>query len=566
MDTRERQRLYKEKVGADASITGQTRFADAFGFSNSAKIVERGLFAFNANFSALAAETEVVVNCLLRFPPEDEIYFSLFVKGGLATFKERLEEMRNAGSSRPRQRSAEDDETEDDSEQAQEEGRPEVAPPTSSPDGLVYTDNNKNVKGYIALDGRLYLRNKGFWDSLPVDLSTISKPVDIDKVLFGIYPPAASARRSLLARQFVGYLGNLVGRDKVHELQVWPDASAVHQDMRRKPTTIDIGAIESAVGALGGFYPGGEVRRLHTALNFLEHKHFVILSGLSGTGKTQVALKYARAVHGVASNDTTDPFLTVCPVRPEWTDPTGLMGYYDVLSNRYIVPPFLEAVMLATAHRDSPVFVVLDEMNLARVEYYFSDVLSAVETGEMLQLHSSGVPLEGSTGTAVPAALPLPENLYIIGTINVDETTNPVSDKVLDRAIVIDMSAIDLNGFLRDLVDRYPALSSARAACEPQLLAAQKVMVDHSLGFGYRVAEEVVRYHAFAAGQLSADSDAVTDELMVQKVLVKLRGSERQRPLLVGLGKALAGLPRSEAFLARLMADLEEFGSFQASR
>jgi hypothetical protein len=261
------------------------------------------------------------------------------------------------------------------------------------------------------------------------------------------------------------------------------------------PVIIPVEEIESAVTALGGHYPGGEVRRYHAALNFLPRKHFVILTGLSGTGKTQLALKYARAIHGIKANDARDPFLFVCPVRPEWTDPTGLTGYYDVLSNRYVVPRFLEAVLVAMAHRDSPVFVVLDEMNLARVEYYFSDILSAVETAEELQLHSSGVPLEGSTGTTVPAALPVPPNLYLTGTINVDETTNPVSDKVLDRAIVIEMSAVDLTGFLASLESREPDLKAAGAACEPYLSGAQSIMAQHGIGFGYRVAEEVLRYH-----------------------------------------------------------------------
>jgi len=180
------------------------------------------------------------------------------------------------------------------------------------------------------------------------------------------------------------------------------------------------------------------------------------------------------------------------------------------------VPQFLEAVLLATTHRDSHVFVVLDELNLARVEYYFSDVLSAIETGEPLQLHSNGVPLEGSNGTSIPAQLPAPVNLYITGTINIDETTNAVSDKVLDRAVVIDMSAVDLAGFLALLEGREPALKEARAACEATLLAAQGIMAGQGLGFGYRVAEEVVRYHAFAAEHLKADPASVTDDLMVQ--------------------------------------------------
>ncbi len=94
-------------------------------------------------------------------------------------------------------------------------------------------------------------------------------------------------------------------------------------------------------------------------------------------------------------------------------------------------------------------------------------------------------------------ALELPSNLYITGTINVDETTNPVSDKVLDRAIVIDMSNVDLPGFFDALVKREPSLTDARAACEGVLGQARTILAPHGLGFGYRVAE-VVRYHAFA--------------------------------------------------------------------
>jgi hypothetical protein len=560
MDIRERQRSYKDSVEKRPAVTKQTRFADAFGVSNSAKVIEGGLFAFNANFDRFAPDQDqVVVHCLLRFPPEDEVYFSLFVKDELPMFRQRLEEMRAAGTSRPRGASREAEE-EDDANNAAG-----AAPSARSPDGLSYTNNNKNVKGYIARDGRLYLRNKGFWDSMPEDLSTTRHPAAIDQIVFTIWPPAASARRSLLARQFVGYLGSLIGRDKVHELRVWDDPGAVNPEMCRMPASIPATDIEADVAALGGYYPGGVVRRFHAALNFLPHKHFVIISGLSGTGKTQLALKYARAIHGLKLADT-DPFLCVCPVRPEWTDPTGLTGYYDVLSNRYVVPPFLEKVLVATAYRDSPVFVVLDEMNLARVEYYFSDLLSAIETEEPLQLHSSGVPLEGTTGTSIPAELPVPRNLYITGTINIDEATNTVSDKVLDRAVVIDVSNIDLAGFLAQLQAREPTLKDACDSCETLLLSVQQIMAVHGMGFGYRVAEEVVRYHAFAATNLNETTTMITDDLMVQKVLVKLRGAEKQRPMLTGLLKALAALPNSQTFLKKLISDLDEFGSFQASR
>lgn len=568
MEIRQRQRLYKGAVAQDPTITQDTRVSDAFGVSNSAKIVERGLFAFNANFNTFGdGIDQVVVNCLLRFPPEDEIYFSLFIRSDLEQFRARLEEMRAAGTSRPRQRTGIEPEDEAAEEEEEEADEAETTQPVASPDGLSYTNNNKNVKGYLALDGRLYLRNKSYWDALPEDLSSISRPITLDKIVFGIYPPAASARRSLLAREFVGYLGSLVGRDRVHEIQVWPDKSAVQETMRRLPPSIPISEIESNVSEMGGFYPSGEVSRLHAALNFLEQKHFVILSGLSGTGKTQLAIHYARAVHGLTDQAIADPFLFVCPVRPEWTDPTGLTGYYDVLSDRYIVPHFLEAVMVATAHRDSPVFVVLDEMNIAPVEYYLSDVLSCIETGQMLQLHSNSVPLEGSTGSAIRAHIPLPPNLYLIGTTNIDETTNPISDKVLDRAIVIDMSSVELRGFLTKLEKQEPALADARAACEEVLIAVYKLLAQHGLGFGYRLTEEVVRYHAFTLKHIDALTPAqTTDDLMVQKVLVKLRGGERQRTLLTELRTALEDLPRSQAFIDRLIADLDDFGSFQASR
>ena len=291
----------------------------------------------------------------------------------------------------------------------------------------------------------------------------------------------------------------------------------------------------------------------------------MILAGLSGTGKTQLALKYARAVHGLAAPEA-DPLLFVCPVRPEWTDPTGLTGYYDVLSNRYVVPPFLEAVLVATAHRESPVFVILDELNLARVEYYLSDVLSCLETESALQLHANGVPLEGTTGTSIRAELPLPANLFIIGTINIDETTNPVSDKVLDRASVIDMSQVDVPGFMTGLAARHPGLAAARAAVEPKLTEIHGLMQPHGLGFGYRVIEECVRYHAFDAQHLHTPPDDVTDQLLVQKILVKLRGADRQRTLLTDIDKACTNHPKARAFVGRLLSDLDAFGSFQAMR
>jgi 5-methylcytosine-specific restriction protein B len=551
MSLQERQRQFEARVASSPGISPDARIARNFGFSNSARIIEGGLFACTNNLEAYSEKlaagttpplTQFIFLCVLTFPPQDEVYFAITVSGDADRVNTGLIKLYNDGKQR----------------------NDELIAAGKKPGSI-----SNNVKFYITSDSCIYFHNNDFQETLrpepgkaPLDQQCMAR---IDSVLFAIWPPSASARRSLLAREFVGYLGNLVGREKVHELPVWTDAETLGASMRRMPATIPVAEIEAAVAKLGGHYPNGEVRRFHAALNFLSHKHFVILSGQSGTGKTQLALKYARAVHGLAT-DAADPLLFVCPVRPEWTDPTGLTGYNDVLTNRYVVPTFLAAVLVATAHRDSPVFVVLDEMNLARVEYYFSDVLSCIETGSALQLHSNDVPLEGTTGTAIRGELPLPSNLFIIGTINVDETTNPVSDKVLDRASVIDMSADDVPGFLASLETRFADLKDARAAAGAKLTEIHSLMQAHNLGFGYRVIEECLRYHTFDAQHLKNDAADVTDQLLVQKILVKLRGAERQRALLTGLDKACEGMPRAQAFVRRLLSDLDEFGSFQAMR
>jgi MoxR-like ATPase len=523
-----------------------------FGVSNSAKVIEGGLQLGVVNLDSVREGVEALIfSCVLRFPPEDEVYFSVLVRKDRASFVARLADMKRLGTA---------------------ENEPEFALQSSGGDRettgskIHYSARNNLVPIYLASDGRLWLRNAKFWDSLAFDLSPFGPGTEPDQIVVALYPPTASARRSLLAREFIGWLGTLVGREKIHELPVWADNGTLGPAMRRMPAEIQIEEIERGVLVQGGFYPNGEIRRFHAALNFLNHKHFVILSGLSGTGKTQLALKYARAIHGFASSSENDPLIFECAVRPEWTDPTGLTGYYDVLTNRYVVPRFLEAVLVATAHRDSPVFVVLDEMNLARVEYYLSDVLSALESGGALQLHSNGVPLEGTTGSSVRAEIPVPPNLFIIGTINVDETTNPVSDKVLDRASVIDMSAVNVAEFLDSLQARHPELKPACGAAGEKLISIHEVLRPHALGFGYRLIEEFVRYHAFDAKHLKNAADEVSDQLLVQKVLTKLRGTERQRAMLDALDKLCDGMPKAKDYIARLLSDLDQFGSFQAMR
>lgn len=549
MNRKARQKRFLE--AAKQFFGGADSPREAFGTSNPAAFVEGGLKIGVSNLDALSATaTSISFASALPLSPDDLVYFAVQVKGDMSNLVARLDAMRSigAGTTRYSGSVAPADETE-----------------RSTTANVLYGPNNNNVAVYLGGDGRLWLRNKEFWETLNFDPTLIHPIVEIDSIAVAIYPPGTSARRSLLAGDFIGWLSKLVGGQKVHEIAAWEGATTLPPAMRRMPRDIPVGDIEDAVQKLGGHFPHGEVRRLHAALNFLDRKHFVILSGLSGTGKTQLAIKYSMAVHGL-TREERDPLLFECAVRPEWTDPTGLTGYVDVLSNHYVVPRFLESVLMATAQTDSPVFVILDEMNLARVEYYLSDVLSCIETQGYLKLHSEGGTYVGSKGVTIPAEIKLPSNLFIIGTINVDETTNPVSDKVLDRASVIDMSTVDVPGFIAALKKRCPELKGTDKAAEAKLIEIHGLMQQYGLGFGYRLIEEFLRYHAFDALKLKNPCVDVTDHLLVQKVLVKLRGAERQRTLLNVLEKACAGMPRAQEFLRKLLSDLDDFGSFQAMR
>ncbi|MBA2920636.1 hypothetical protein GON01_06445 [Sphingomonas sp. MAH-20] len=547
MSLSERRRQFERASRADPLVTPKTKFHKLFGVSNSAKVIPGGLQLGVVNLDNVVDDVDAFAfACTMVFPPADEVYFTAYVRSGTQAMISRLTDMKRRGADAAVAATVEDE--------AEEE------------DGLGYAARNNNTVVVLADDGHFYLRNQGFWDTLPTNRAAFGPPIPVDRINVALWPPAASAQRSLLAREFIGYLARFTGREKVHEIRVWEDASAVSAAMRRMPDSVPIDEIRTAIAALGGVYPDALIDRFHVGLNHLAHKHFVILPGISGTGKTLLARQYARAVHGIPSLDAPDPLLFICPVRPEWTDPTGLTGYFDVLQNRYVVPPFLEAMLVATAYPDAPVFVVLDEMNLARVEYYLADILSSIESQHPVVLHSNSVPLEGSTGGEIPPRLALPANLFLIGTINIDETTNTLSDKVLDRSVVVDMSHVNLTRFFEVLTGREASLAPSVQVCAAVLEPLNALLAPHGLGFGYRLAEEFVRYHAFAVSRLGSESGAVIDDLLVQKALVRLRGGEAQRLMLSGLAATLNGYPRALEVIARLIAELEELGTFQNAR
>jgi 5-methylcytosine-specific restriction protein B len=272
------------------------------------------------------------------------------------------------------------------------------------------------------------------------------------------------------------------------------------------------------------------------------------------------------------------PNAEIIPVRPDWTDSRGLLGFYNPLTRKYVTTPFLRLLLAAEdeARRAAsekrpphPFFVLLDEMNLARVEHYFSDLLSAMESvtdeadenGGMLHLHDEESLEEGESEdeeAVVPRRLRIPPNLFIVGTVNVDESTYMFSPKVLDRAFTIEFNGVDLGGLGKhiedggelDLVRWNGTLAPPRPSGRDdwrwltehrdgslgvQLGALHGLLASTNRHFGYRVACEIARFVRLAVEQ-AADDDAsgeaaaraALDLAVLQKVLVKLAGTQAE--------------------------------------
>ncbi|MXW49964.1 MAG: restriction endonuclease [Gammaproteobacteria bacterium] len=307
-----------------------------------------------------------------------------------------------------------------------------------------------------------------------------------------------------------------------------------------------------------GHFPERVIRRLHAGLWANERRHFAVLTGLSGSGKTLLARAYGEAVAG--ENGGNGRQLCTVPVQPGWYDPSALLGYVNPLQgDSYVRTPILEFLIGATDAPDRPFTVVLDEMNLSRPEQYLAPILSAMETGEALTLHSEGDMFDG-----VPAQIRYPSNLAIIGTVNMDETTHGISDKVLDRAFTIEFWDVDL--------EAYPRWGKRGLSGEQEnevclLLADLMVSLRPArLHFGWRVVDDVLDYtHNVMADEGAPSLPTVLDDVVYAKVLPKLRGEDSTR-FREALGKAAEVLKRhglgiSARKVEELSDDLESTGS-----
>jgi hypothetical protein len=261
-------------------------------------------------------------------------------------------------------------------------------------------------------------------------------------------------------------------------------------------------------------------------------------------------------------------------VGADWRDRTELLGFYNPVTEKYEsrrFVEFLEEALDAWERKDRrPYFVILDEMNLARVEYYFADLLSVLESGRRADgLTAEAVELAYPDGLAATEAprkrLQIPPNFFVIGTVNSDETTHAFSPKVLDRAFTIELNDVDFDLVYSDEVapltaserreiaqafsvdGTYPRNDRKGAADlledEPQvrdrLQALSDALQPYEMHFGYRVFDEIVGFlvHANRNKLFPEGIDDAFDAAVLMKVLPKFHGSRSklERPLLTVL-------------------------------
>ena len=291
-------------------------------------------------------------------------------------------------------------------------------------------------------------------------------------------------------------------------------------------------------------------------------KRFLILSGLAGSGKTQLALAFAKALV-----EDKEKQMCVVSVGADWTNREPLLGYPNALRpGEYIKPENGVLDLLIEANKpqnaSKPFFLILDEMNISYVERYFADFLSAMESHEAIALWKECNNGSESCECNVPERIKLPDNLFIIGTINVDETTYMFSPKVLDRANVIEfkISISEMEEFLGGIrqVDCSSICSKAAGmGADFVKLANSKEFGNEQVAtdtlkafftelksvnaeFGYRSATEIFRFISQAhknddTAEKMRETE-ILDAAILQKLLPKLHGSRKKlEPALKGL-------------------------------
>ena len=330
-------------------------------------------------------------------------------------------------------------------------------------------------------------------------------------------------------------------------------------------------------------YGGPETEYIRSYLTALRTKPFMLLAGISGTGKSRIVRKLAQATTTQKYDKDEDRWKDNRPenfeliqVKPNWHNSMDVVGFYSNISGKYEFTPFVEFIVKAWQHQDTPYFLCLDEMNLAPVEEYFAEFLSAIEsrstdenddyiTDPIIKPFKNFVEKEGKSmliqllGDADPIdknpiaihfyekGITLSPNLMVMGTVNMDETTFSFSRKVLDRAMSVEMNEVDYDKFLSGESEQFPLLTDMnellvnrpqRAAEVTEEIESDKViaylkdvntlMEGTPFKLGYRAANEAMLYVAACkkfAGNHYALANAL-DEFTLMKILSRIEGDD----------------------------------------
>lgn len=333
-------------------------------------------------------------------------------------------------------------------------------------------------------------------------------------------------------------------RDCYGEEYLYKQNNGVHELWKRIPEEeIDVARfgipkVLEAIKESGLMYSDKLVTRYVVSLMT---KPFTILSGLAGSGKTQLAIAFAKAIC-----EDIPKQIRIVSVGADWTNREPLLGYPNALEkDKYVRPEsgVLQLLQDAAADNLHPYFLILDEMNLSYVERYFADFLSSLES-------HSPILLWDKKADGVPMSICLPRNLFIVGTINVDETTYMFSPKVLDRANVIEFKIDDvemdeylkaapvvdlsnIEGALAEMAPEFVRLSTSQVETDFEqsrllLLSFFKALKSVNAEFGYRTASEMGRFISLAQTEGKLPEDSAVDAAIVQKLLPKLHGSRKK--------------------------------------
>jgi 5-methylcytosine-specific restriction protein B len=354
---------------------------------------------------------------------------------------------------------------------------------------------------------------------------------------------------------------------------VQPEKGSEHMVVD-EPIVQTIEQIKQYIEKKGFSFPDRLIENFYLSI---KTKPFTILAGISGTGKTKLIQLFAEAIRAHQNGQ-----YTLIPVRPDWSEPSDLLGYVD-LQGEFRAGPLTKVIIEASKSENinKPYLICLDEMNLARVEHYFSDFLSIMETRKWHYTEQDEKSIKTNSLLKLNHMslneweLYIPDNIYLIGTVNMDETTYPFSKKVLDRANTIEFNEVNLENYpdilhaanQEDTTIALPAYANDLLRSDyltlqdayieddqdyihkvvQQLTKLNRILEQAHLHIGFRVRDELTFYMLYNRRfQLMNDYEALDFQVM-QKILPRIQGSSfMMKKILIDLYNQLANTSLSE--------------------